>query len=648
MACGDNSNSGPDADLPDAEPTGPCTEFLAPSAVLDFYPATHQGDILGAGADFTVAAMACTKELTYWDPSGEDLVVRLDGLTAGTAYAVTIDAASDLSFYVTQGCTDGNIATGDCILFTDDTIGGVEAGDFTAPASGQAFVVVDHFVAQNPITDGSYSLQVFESECTVNADCTADANRPFCSDFQCVACTTSFHCEDTAAPVCDNETKVCIPGHDQCTGDDPKPPEDADDGPSGATALTPTDGTPAVVNAKVCGLPNTGSDLIAHLDAEVDFYKFDLLADEKRGVSLSWATLTADLDLYLFDATGMPLDTSFFGSGSESLVVQDLDPGTYYLAVANFEDAVDISPVAVDYTLTLTLPECETNFDCLTAEKPVCGPALACDPPGDLCNSDDANEPNDGKADATPLTSTVLLSGAICNTPATERDYYSIVVADGESLEVKLEYIAASNVDLDIAVYSDDGTLYGTSYWLNPEFVNLTFLPAGTYYVEVRHAGGATTMAHAYDLTATVGAAASCVDSASCAAEYSTQIYRGQCQGGGDTNPGACVEIDGAGALNKDDPCDSGDDCTSGLCSDLVFQRGAEASVCTVACTADATCVTAHGAGYSCTRPFTANKCHLNCVGDLDCGAVPNNNPPDVGEPWDYLVCNIGVCELGP
>jgi hypothetical protein len=462
-----------------------------------------------------------------------------------------------------------------------------------------------------------------------------------------VACTSSFHCDDTAAPVCDNDLNVCVAGHDQCTGDDPSPPENADDGPSGALPLVPALGVPAVVNAKICGLPNTGSDLIAHQDAEVDFYKFELLADEKRGVSLTWASEGDDLDLYLFDATGVPLDTSFFGTTTESLVINGQPAGTYYLAVAVFDDSADVPPAAVDYTLTLTFPECDTNFDCLVPANPVCGPSLVCEPPGDLCSTDDAFEPNDGPSNATPLDSGVQVSGLICNTPAEERDYFSVTVADGDSLDVTLSYVDAALVDLDVTVLSADGVLRGTSFWRNPEVVKLTFLPAGTYYLEVAHVGGATALSHAYDLTATVTPTAGCVTTTDCAAEYSTQVYRGKCQGPAQDNPGACVDIVGAAALNLGALCDSGDDCTSGLCSNLIFQRGAENSVCTIACVADTTCTTAHGAGFSCTRPFTNNKCHPDCGGDLDCGAVTNFNPPDAGEPWDYLTCNVGVCEVG-
>jgi hypothetical protein len=621
-------------------------EFLAPSAILDSYPAEVDGDILGSGADHSVEAMACVTELTYFAPAGEELVVRLDNLTPGTSYAVNLESPEDLAFYVTQGCTDGEIADGDCLLFTDAAARGEEIAAFTAPDSGQAFVVVDHFISANPIADGSFTVKAYEQECEVNADCTTDAASPFCSNLRCVPCTTSFHCTDAALPVCDNDLNVCVAGHDQCTGDDPNPPENNDDGPAGAVMLTPTDVAPSVVNAKICGLPNTGSDLLGNQDAEVDFYKFDLLADEKRGVSLTWASNADDLDLYLFDATGTALDTSFFGAISESLVVEGRDAGTYYLAVAKFDDTDPVSPAAVDYTLTVTFPECDTNFDCLTAALPVCGPALVCEGPGNLCSTDDLNEPNDGPADATPLTSATQVTGLICNTPAAERDYYSITVVDGDSLDVNLSYVDATNVDIDFAVFSADGTLHGASFWLNPEIVNLTFLPAGTYFIEVRHSGGATAVSHAYDLTATVTATAGCTTTADCAAVFSTQIYRGSCQGAAELNPGACVAIEGAGALALGGLCDSGDDCTSGLCSNLIFQSGADSSVCTIACVADTTCTGAHGPGFSCTIPFTNNKCHPDCAGDLDCGAVTNFNPPDVGQPWDYLTCNVGVCEL--
>jgi hypothetical protein len=439
---------------------------------------------------------------------------------------------------------------------------------------------------------------------------------------------------------------VCIEGHGQCTGDDASPPEDADDGPAGAVVLVPAEGAPVVIDAKLCGLPNTGSDLIEHQDAEVDFYKFDILADEKRAASLTWGSNADDLDLYLFDSTGRILDSSFFGFTSETIIVEGQPAGTYFLAVAKFEEGAVIAPEAVDYTLTLAFPECEDSFDCPTTQNPVCGPALVCEPDSAQCTGDDFREPDDGQAVASPLSSGVQVSGAVCNTPATERDFFSIVAADGDSLDVSLSFVAGSNADdLDVAVYSADGTLFGTSFYVNPEQVNLTFLPAGTYYIEVAHAGGSTAVALAYTLTATVTPSAGCTTPTDCAAVFSTQIYRGNCNTVA-PNLGACTAIAGAEALTLGQPCDSGDDCTSGLCSNLIFQANAQTSVCTIPCVANSTCTDAHGAGFSCTLPFVTNKCHPDCAANLECGANTGSVIIDSGEPWDYLLCNAGVCEL--
>lgn len=643
--CGDDSSSAHDADTRDAVPTGPCRKFLGPTAIVDTYPASAQGDLLGAGANHSVDSMACAKEETYYSPAGEEQVVRLDGLTPGQAYAVKLEAPADLAFYVTAGCTDGEIAAGDCLLFVDAEPGGTEISDFVAPDAGRAYIVVDHFVAGTAITDGSFTVDVYQRECIVDADCTSDAARPFCHDFQCVPCTSSFHCDAPGKPVCDSDLNVCAAGHSSCTGDDASPPEDADDGPAGALEIVATDGVPGVVNAKICGLPSTGGDLIEHQDAEVDFYKFTIAEGDKRAVSLEWVD-TADLDLYLYDSDGTIVDNSFFGATSESLVVDEAAAGTYYLAVAKFEDVESIPAAALAYTLTLSFPECETSFDCPTTQDPVCGPALTCRPGGAICTNDDANEQNDGPSVATPLTSGVPVSGAICNSPAEERDFYSITVAAGDSLEVSLAYIEGDDADLDVTVFAADGALFGTSFWLNPEQVNLTFLPAGTYFIQVSHVGGATALAHAYDLIATVTATGGCVSATNCAAEYSTQIYRGQCELAG-ANAGACTAIAGAGALTLGAACDSGDDCTSGLCSNLIFQEAAQTSVCTIPCVANTTCTDAHDAGFSCTIPFVTNKCHPDCTGPLECGALTGSQTIDAGEPWDYLVCNAGACELG-
>ncbi len=479
-ACG----GGDDKDAADAGPSfdagnnidaggSTCPEFASPAGVIDTFPGTFSGTLIGAGADFDPAEGVCTDERDHFPQAGEDLVIELNGLTGGTEYLVNIAADGDIGFYVATGCSDPSLA-GECLLFVDSRLGGEgESGTFSAPANGTAFVVVDHF-GDPPIDAGDFTVTVAEPECSVGPDCT-DPLTPFCSNNICVACLDSFDCTDSATPVC-GSTGSCEAGTADCTGD-----------------------------------------------------------------------------------------------------------------------------------------------------------------------TDDDLQDNDGPAGATDLTSGVAGNAAICNTPGTERDFFSITLADTADLEVTVAFADVKPNDLDLRVLDSEGTVMGFTFYRNPETVNLSYLPAGEYFFEVEYFGAPITEALAYTITATVTDNGDCATATDCAAEFSTQLYRGSC----DVGTGACSDIAGAGALAQGAACDTGDDCTSGICSNgAAFQANAQDSVCTIACTETADCASL--SGFTCTVPFQENFCRPACGGNLDCGANVGSTTLDPGEPWDYLTCTAGVCDLDP
>src|SRR5262249_16157713 len=147
-----------------------------------------------------------------------------------------------------------------------------------------------------------------------------------------------------------------------------------------------------------------------------------------------------------------------------------------------------------------------------------------------------------------------------------------------------------------------------------------TYLPAGTYYVRVTGDG-----ALLYTIAVTRTLAQRCQTSADCAAEYTTQYYRGTC------TDGVCTFIDrNAGELGRGwgAPCDSNDDCApvggERRCSYLDFQSNAQRSVCTLTCETTYDCVNALGPGFTCTDYWGAvwiNYCVPSCLGAFDCGA---------------------------
>ena len=632
-ACGDDGGSPPDAGPPDAEPPPPdamvpaCTELDDPAGTIASYPGSFSGSIVGAGANLVVAQGVCTVEESYYAPIGEDAVVALTGLTIGTEYGVIVDAVDDLSFYVVTGCDEaaGGPAAGQCAVFDDRTTRG-EAHVFT-PAAADAFVVVDTAEISGQPETGDFTMRVVEVECESAAEC-ADPT-PICFEFGCVECDDDFDCGDPASPVCD-ATSTCVAGPAQCTGDDAGDTAGSDDGPAGARALAvpATTITPTTETAAVCSLPA----------GEADWYELTVTGAATYGFELSY-TDAVDLDLALLDATGSVLvEGEAFLAG--------LAPGTYYLVTTMVAPAD--TAAASSYTLTLRRAECVTSFDCPLSTEPLCSASGVCGAGPIDCTGDDEGDTtpggDDGPAGARSLTGAVdtpvALTGAVCNVGAGETDFYTFTVLQGEGMVLDLTWDNAGR-DLDLYAQADDGTLLGLAFWRRPEQVTLTYLPAGTYYLQVAlYSTTPIPEAEPYTITATRTLAQVCAGPADCAAEYADQLFRGDCAAG------AC-EFIAPGAAATGALCDSSDDCLSGLCSYVSFEADAHESLCTEPCTTTADCVTV-GAGLTCTSG-SFGMCVPTCASNLDCGANPYDGgllEPD--HPWHYYACNtaIGVCSI--
>jgi hypothetical protein len=627
--CGDDDAPGrPDAaDVDAAEPPDAlpalCAELLEPVATFTAYPATYTGDVLGAGADLHVPEGRCDVESdrdnpAWFDQVGEDVAIRLDNLTVGATYAVSLRTDVDLGFYVVTGCDPDTSApaAGQCLVFDDNSNFG-EDNYFTAPA-GPVWIVVDSYLATLP--RGAFELHVLEPDCVVDADCTGDTTR--CVEFECVGCLLDLDCTNPATPACDRDGGTCVAGHDQCTGDDAADdPPTSDDGPAGATVIAvPTTGTPTVVTAAICSAPQF----------ESDWYRVDVPAAGGFGFGLAWAS-ASDLDVYVRNSGFAVVAAGTLGGNTHESFVATLGAGTYYVQVLKY------GPLGVaaaePYTLTMTATECGTSFDCESSDAPVCNAAGACVAGPAQCVGDDAADDgggDDGPAGARDLTVAGTATGAVCSAPlGGEADYYAITVEQGEGLEIELDWTGTA--DLDVVVVDDTGAYHGVTFWQKPERITLTYLPAGVYYVIVTLYTGNTpqTAAVAYTISATRTAAQVCATTADCAAEHSTQIYRGAC------TAGACTFIP-PGTRANGAACDSNDDCGSSRCSYVAFEADADESVCTITCTADNQCGFAPGLTCS-TGDYRI--CTPTCASDLDCGANTGSPALDAGEPWDYFVC---------
>jgi hypothetical protein len=266
----------------------------------------------------------------------------------------------------------------------------------------------------------------------------------------------------------------------------------------------------------------------------------------------------------------------------------------------------------------------------------------ACVAGADSCSSDDAGEPgNDGPAGAAVLTVDGLGHGSvaakICSMPSSESDFIAFdVTTVGETWALSLAWTGSP--DLDMAIFDATGNAMGLSFWEQPESIELTYLPVGRYYIEVtQFAPASSTDPVSYTVTATRTLGTGCATTADCAAVYRNQLYRGSC------DAGACVRIEGDGAVPTGGACDSNDDCAAGRsCPSFFFVANSDTrEVCEPTCSNDIDC--AHG--FVCTTYLTTNFCVAKCTDDEQCPTLLNEQPAT--GPWSRLTCDVasGRCQ---
>jgi hypothetical protein len=173
------------------------------------------------------------------------------------------------------------------------------------------------------------------------------------------------------------------------------------------------------------------------------------------------------------------------------------------------------------------------------------------------------------------------------------------------------------------------------SFWEQPELVRLTYLPLGRYFVRVREfAVTAVAAPVAYTLTTQRTFGSACTGAADCANEYRNQIYRGRCLAG------ACVAVDGAGAVAEGGSCDSQSDCGANLwCPSFFFVSDSNTrDTCARECTTDPDCA-ALGTGFVCTTYLADNFCVRKCTEDDHCPTSIQSSP--TSGPWDRLSCDL-------
>lgn len=321
-----------------------------PAGTISSYPGSFQGTTVGANNDLTVAEGACTNEIAYDGAAGLDTSIELTGLTAGTTYIVNLSATTDLSLYVATMCDAAGPTAGNCLAHTDETTGD-ESLTFVATGTS-AFVIVDAGVEGR---EGPFTVDVSAAECTPDNTAACTGATPYCVDFQCVACRSSFDCPTAGAPECVEGTcgvqnSTCVPSPTQ-----PDSGEN-DNGPAAAQTLSSTP-----INASVCSAPLS----------ETDWYKFEIPAGQAGAgalVALTWQDMAKDLDILVTDAQGFVIGQSYWGNRREEVRMTYLPTGTYYVVVTLFTSGMPEAPsVPYSISVTTTAPQqCATSTDCAT------------------------------------------------------------------------------------------------------------------------------------------------------------------------------------------------------------------------------------------------------------------------------------------
>ncbi len=363
-ACGDDDSHSatPDAGRPDAGPAAnPDGGEPAVSACQTLLDCTSASAPTCGEEGLCVAGPTCEDD-DEGEP-GDDGPAGATAIASPTASAATTvtgetcntDGATEYDFYKVE--LDGSQAYTARVVSGDVAVGFLTANgrgsELGFPAAYSQYPQRTHLPRFGA---GTYYLYV------TGIGPSRNAATPYEIAFELAECSDTFDCS-AGQPSCD--LGQCV-SFDSCTDDDAGEP--ANDGPVGATDITPAVGASVTVTAAICDAPRD----------ELDWHRVTVADADSLDIELAWQG-NADLDLVVTNgreswAIGDPDGTTYgfsFKRQPEVVRLTNLPAGDYYLAVArsvlSLDPAYEPSAESVPYSLTVsreTSQGCRSVADC--------------------------------------------------------------------------------------------------------------------------------------------------------------------------------------------------------------------------------------------------------------------------------------------
>jgi Domain of unknown function (DUF4347)/Calx-beta domain/FG-GAP-like repeat/Bacterial pre-peptidase C-terminal domain/FG-GAP repeat len=259
------------------------------------------------------------------------------------------------------------------------------------------------------------------------------------------------------------------------------PPDTGDDAyePNDTRAQVDVPGNPSDLGV-VTG-SRTLSGLVLDDPGNADWFKFTLAGTGRpeNFVSIAFTTVEGQLDIYLFDAAGIQLDGAGSYNPTDSISLDALKAGTYYVAVV---PKSSYRPAMASYDLQINAPQ-DTG--------------------------DDAYEPNDTRAqvdggspaDLGTVAGSRSLIGLVLDDPMSADWFKFTTTATGTAQDFVNISFETVEGQLDLYLFNSAGAQIGSAGSYNPtDQISLNGFAANTYYVAVVPKSGYRPAMATYDL----------------------------------------------------------------------------------------------------------------------------------------------------